>query len=204
MLLIAFMIESSDDANTDAGGHSTASADSANVNNQFAVLTAVDGFYSRAFDRIQQLMIAMLVSIGGVVPILIAIIQRIQFKLESKVVRQKLGDGVNKLGEELAQLIDGKFKGAVVSLNAATDKANADFNCRLEDLAKKYEQQLSTTEKSLVKKIADVTGGVLHTQGIMKLQNREYGCALSSFIDAGQQHILSDNDLLLTRTVEIV
>ena len=169
-----------------------------------AILSAIDSFYARSFDRLQQLTIAMLVFLGGVVPLLITILQRRQFKLESKVVLHSIEERIRTLTQSLIDTIDAKSKETDEKLEAKVNKAMSDLNERLRELTASYEKRLSSTEESLQKRIADVTGGVLYTQATSKLQNHEYGCALSSLVEAGVQHIKSDNDLLLTRTTVMI
>jgi len=146
------------------------------------ILESVEQFYSRSFDKLIIITIAIITCVGVIVPILVTLYQQRLFRIESERIAKYIENNLEK------------------QINTAVEEIRDEYNQKDAE----YRKLISISEKSFEKKIAHSEGGNYQIQGLMILEAGDPLTAFDCFIKAAINQINSEDELNLRRVLTMI
>ncbi len=133
------------------------------------IVNSVNGFYSGAFDKLFQLVLALIALFGVIIPILVQIYQRRVMKVSE-----------SELKAEMAKLLEEKKKELLVEIEN-----------KLKSEKEQIAESLKNNTVLIDKRLDDANGAILHVQGNMNIRANQYIDACQDFCGAGELYCQS-------------
>lgn len=134
------------------------------TNNGMDLITAVDGFYNSAWNKLIIVGSVSLAIVGVLVPIIIQIYQKRVLKANEEVLKKDIETQVQNAKTELLEYINDKMA-----------------------------ENFQIFEEKMAKLNASSTAKAFHLQGNTQFGNKEYSGALADYITASENYLICED-----------